>query len=64
MMHDWIRASGKRLLSRILEAGALRKSYVAMSAPLPDHVQAAVEDIASHSGDSREKNSAEWQRFR
>lgn len=52
MMHDWIRVSGKRPLNRILEAGTLRKTYVDMSAPLPEHVLVVAEDIASHFGDS------------
>lgn len=60
-MHDWIRVSGKRPLNRILEAGTLRKTYVDMSAPLPEHVLVVAEDIASHFGDSQEKSSAERQ---
>lgn len=39
MMHGWIRAPGKRQLSRILEAGTVCRTYVGMSAPLPDHVR-------------------------
>lgn len=46
-MHGWITEAGKQQLNRILEAGTVCRTYVDMSAPLPDHVPVRAEEHCS-----------------